>query len=184
MKHSRKDLLKAVHNIMEDVDNPATRTNKGQKYLVELKDGTQAIVKTAGKGGLMASTRSKDIDAGLIGYEDDVSHVLAIVCLPNDTIAKAYLIPMNIVIAAFRRDYAKWLEAHPGSGSDTWVLKFNEMKADHYSNMSEEWNEYFIGCTSMVETGDSPKAVTARARADIANAYNVDIEQVHISVDL
>lgn len=132
----------------------------------------------------MVKTRSTANDAEIVGFNSGVSHILAAVRLPGEDIVTAYLIPQDVVEAAYRRNNLEWTEA-TGGASDTWVLKFCKTRASYYGgNMAEEWAQYVVGSMSLVEIDNSPKAVLDRARCDIAAAYGVETEQVRISVDL
>ena len=178
----------AAFKIMKAVGNPATRTNTGQQWLVRLADGTTANLKTAGKGGMMVKTKSLANDAEIVGFKADVSHILAAVRLPGEDSITAYLIPIDVVERAYRRNYFEWCAQKPGRATDTWVLRFHDSKGDIYGdNMAEEWAEYRIGSISMKEdeqTNSGLKAVLERARNEIAAAYGVETKQVRISVDL
>jgi hypothetical protein len=184
MDYTSQDIRDAAFRIMEAVGNPAKRTSTGQQWLVEMKDGITASLKTAGKGGLMVKTRSKSNDAEIIGFDAGVSHILAAVCLPGENVVTAYLIPQAIVEAAYRQNNREWSE-QTGGASDTWVLKFGNTRATYFGgNMAEVWGQYRIGSTSLDDIDKTPKAVLERARSEIANAYGVETEQVRISVDL
>ena len=185
MDYSRENLIEAAFKIMEAAGNPAKRTNKGQQWLVEFADGKTANLKTAGKGGLMVKTLSPDTDAEIVGFDAGVSHILASVCLPGEETITAYLIPLDVVEAAYRRNNLEWRQKTKRGKSMTWVLKFNETKNDYYGdNMAEEWKKYRIGDTSLTVADNSPKSVLERARGEIAMAYGVETKQVKISVDL
>jgi hypothetical protein len=184
MNYTSHDIRDAAFRIMETVGNPAKRTSTGQQWLVEMKNGATASLKTAGKGGMMVKTRSKSNDAEIIGFDAGVSHILAAVCLPGENMVTAYMIPLEVVEAAFRRNNREWSE-QTGGASDTWVLKFGNTRTTYFGgNMAGVWKQYRIGSTSLAETENTPKAVLERARNDIANAYGVETEQVRISVDL
>ena len=105
--------------------------------------------------------------------------------LPGDETVTAYLIPLDVVETAYRRNYREWREQAPGRASTTWVLRFNGTKVDYYGdNMAKEWKQYRIGSASLAKIDNTPKAVLERARGEIADAYGVETEQVKISVDL
>ena len=185
MTYSSEDLREAAFRIMEAAGNPARRSNKGQQILVEMADGTTANLKTAAKGGLMVKTTSTANDADIVGFGADVSHILASVLLPGEDTVTAYLIPIGVVEAAYRRNNKEWSEQMQGRASDTWVLKFNKAKGDYFgNNMSEVWKQYRVGSISLAAIDNTPKAVLERARGEIANAYGVESTQVKISVDL
>jgi hypothetical protein len=185
MDFTSSDLREAALRIMDTAGNPATRFNKGQQFLIKMTDGTTANLKTAAKGGLMVKTRSTDNHAEIIGFNAGVSHILAAVLLPGEDIVTAYLIPLEVVEEAYRRNNREWSAQAPDRASTTWVLKFNETKNNYYGvNMAEEWDQYRIGSTSLAEIDHTPKAVLERARGQIAHAYGVETDQVKISVDL
>lgn len=192
MKYDNKRLIAAAYQIMEAAGNPAERMNTGIQHLVRMRDGTTANLKTAGKGGLMVKTRSADNDSDIIGFDAGVTHILAAVCLPNQATVTAYLIPIEVVEAAYRRNNKEWSEETGGS-STTWVLKFRNTRFSYYGgNMAKEWADYAIGSIDLEDDGAnhqqesdmSPKAVLERARSEIAEAYGVNSDQVRISVDL
>ena len=183
--YSREQLIEAAFQIMEAAGNPVKRINKGQQWLIRMADGKTANLKTAGKGGLMVKTLSPENDAEIVGFDADVSHILASVCLPGDEIITAYLIPLDVVEAAYRRNNLERSQKTKRAKTTTWVLKFNETKAIHYGdNMAQEWEQYRVGETSLAVEDNSPKAVLERARGEIAEAYGVEATQVKISVDL
>lgn len=191
-----KELRKIALEMMVEIGNPAHRTNKGQQWLVKIADGKTALLKTAGKGGLLVTTRSSDNDAEIIGFDVKVSHVMAIVCnldQPNDV--SLYLIPKNTVEEAYRQNYKEWQEHKSGRASTTWVLKFNKTHASYYGhNMAEEWEKYLV-CEKPLHTVtnalshppaskiQTASAVLDRAKKDIADAYGVPPHKVRISVD-
>ena len=186
MTYSSDELRQAAFQIMESAGNPAIRTNTGQQWLVELADGKSAILKTASKGGLMVRTTSEDNDSDIVGFNaTEVTHILAIVCLPGGNTVTAYVIPIEVVEAAYRRNNKEWMEQKAGRASMTWVLHFDRKHPSFYGdNMAEEWAKYSVGTLSMDANANSPKAVLQRARKDIAKAYGVTSDQVKISVDL
>ncbi len=187
MTYRSEDIRDAAFKIMEASGNPAIRYSKGQQWLVRLADGTKANLKTAGKGGLMVKTRSTANDAEIVGFNADVSHILAAVRLRDEDVVNAYLIPMDVVERAYRRNNYEWCAQKPGRATDTWVLGFYDRKRKIYGdNMAKEWAEYHIGSTSLTEEKKvaGPKAVLEQAREDIAAAYGVEPVQVRISVDL
>lgn len=185
MEYTSENIREAAFRIMKAVGNRAKRISTGQQWLVKMEDGTTANLKTARKGGLMVKTRSSDNDAEIIGFDADVSHILAAVCLPNEDEVTAYLIPMDVVEAAYRRNNHEWREITKRGASTTWVLKFNATKNTYYGdNMAEEWKQYRIGSTLLSEIDNTPKAVLERARSEIAEAYGVEANQVRIAVDL
>jgi hypothetical protein len=187
LTYKSEDIREAAFKIMEAVGNPAKRYSRGQQWLVRLADGTKANLKTAGKGGLMVKTRSTTNDAEIVGFNADVSHILAAVRLRDEDIVTAYLIPMDVVERAYRRNNYEWCAQKPGRATDTWVLRFYDRKRKIYGdNMAFEWAEYRIGSVSLTEDNEptGPKSVLEHARNDIAVAYGVEPEQVKISVDL
>jgi hypothetical protein len=185
MEHTSENLREAAFRIMAEAGNPAKRTNTGQQILVAMADGTTANLKTAAKGGLMVKTMTPANDAEIVGFNANVSHILAAVCLPGEDTVTAYLVPLDVVEAAYRRNNREWTEQSPGRSSTTWVLKFNKAKGDYFgNNMAAEWDEYRVGTTSLAKADNAPKTVLERARSEIAEAYGVETGQVRISVDL
>jgi len=183
------DVRNSAIKIMADVGNPATRVGRGQRWVVKLADGKQALVKTAGKGGLMSKAASSDPDSKMSGFGDDVSHVLCAVGNPEDGTVTAYLIPIDVVEEAFRRCYREWLKTHPNSNNTTWVIHFPKRGLDYYGDgMAEEWSQYRVGTAALIESRtvakSEPRAILDAARADIAEAYGVEPDQVTISVNL
>ena len=187
MTTSKEQVRNKILETMAKSGNPAKRTNKGIQWIVEMQDGKRAILKTAAKGNLLVKTRSKSNDSEIIGFDADVSHILADVCLPEGKEILVYLIPKDVVEQAYRRNNREWAEEKPGRASETWVLHFGKNpNAKFYGfNMAEEWKTYLVGRSPVLErVEDTPKLVLDRAKKDIAAAYGVSIRQVRISVDL
>jgi hypothetical protein len=175
----------AAFKIFQQVGNPLIRTSKGQQWIVQTKDGIRAILKTAAKGGLMVKTAAPDTAAPIIGFDADVTHILAAV-FDGQTVT-AYLVPIDVAEAAYRRNNREWLDIDPShKQSTTWVLRFPENPNAKYfgHNMATVWAEYAAGSIDLQAPPVEPKDVLERSRADIAAAYGVEPEQVRISVDL
>lgn len=197
MKYDASQIRDAVFQIFDRAGTPLTRISKGQQWVVQTRDGTKAILKTAAKGGLMVKAENSDNDARIIGFDADATHILAGVLLPGETKVTAYLIPKDEVEAAYRRNNREWLQAEgvrmlKHKPTTTWVLRFQPNKNASYFgyNMATVWAQYAVGSidlnkvAAVAPTASAPKDVLERCRQEIATAYSVEPEQVRISVDL
>lgn len=179
----------AVFDIFEQRGTPLTRISKGQQWIVQAADGTRALLKTAAKGSMMVKAASTENDAPIIGFDADVSHVLVAAAFPDEWTVTAYLIPLEIVEAAYRRNNLEWMAAGNHKPTTTWVLRFNSGRAKHFGHdMASVWAEYVVGTIGLDPVAtvldSSPKDVLERCREEIATAYSVEPGQVRISVDL
>lgn len=174
----------AAFDIFEKIGNPITRVNRGQQWIVQSANGEKAILKTAAKGGLMVKSETPDNDAKIVGFDADVSHIIAAVA--DGSTVTAYLVPIEVAEAAYRHSNEEWLQENPEHNpTTTWVLRFppgRRPRPGH--NMAEKWAEYAVGSTAVELLPDEPKDVLERCRAEIAKAFSVDPRQVRISVDL
>ncbi len=180
----------AVFEIFENQGNPLTRVSKGQQWIVQAADGTRALLKTAAKGSMIVKTMSTANDAPIIGFDADVTHVLAAVALPDERTVTAYLVPLDVAEAAYRRNNREWMAPGDHKPTTTWVLRFNSRTDKHFGHaMDIEWAEYVVGthrldAVSSDVSDASPRDVLEQCRSEIARAYEVEPEQVRISVDL
>lgn len=180
----------AVFEIFENQGNPLTRISKGQQWIVQAADGTRALLKTAAKGSMMVKTTSTENDAPIVGFNAEVTHVLAAVVLPDERTVTAYLVPLDVAEAAYRRNNREWMAPGTHKPTTTWVLRFKSGTKKHFGHdMATVWAEYIVGTQQLDAppanvSDDSPRDVLERCRLEIATAYEVNPEQVRISVDL
>lgn len=180
-----EEVRHAAFQIFEKMGNPLTRTSKGQQWIVRTKDGTRAILKTAAKGSLMVKTTAPDTSAPIIGFDADVTHILAAVV--DGRMVTTYMVPLDVAEVAYRQNNREWLEVDPThKQSTTWVLRFPPNSNAKYfgHDMMTVWAEYAVGSIDLGSAPVQPKDVLERCRKEIAAAYAVEPGQVRISMDL
>lgn len=135
----------AVFEIFEKLRNPLTLV-KERPRIVHAADGTRALLKTAATGAMIVTTRSTANDAPVVGFDADVTHVLAGVSLPGKRIVTAYLVPLKVVEEAYRRNNREWMALGDRKPTTTWVLRFKFRCDRHYGHaMDIKWAEYVMG---------------------------------------
>lgn len=100
----------------------ATRIGKGQRWVIQLSDGTRAMLKTSLNDNIMVKTDVPTPENAVIsGFTDDVDYVLAVTGAIGNL--SAYLIPIEIVEDEFRAQQRKWMDEDPENRSNTtWSL--------------------------------------------------------------
>jgi hypothetical protein len=189
MTYDTQTIRDAAFSIMENLDNPASRTSSGQQWLVELKDGTKANLKTAAKGTLMVKTKAPENDADIVGFNADVSHILAAVSLPGETTVTAYLIPLKVVESAFRRNNMEWCAKGRKQGT-TWALHFEHVEKDYFGwDMATVWSEYAVGSIELPAADkvfadkDLNRSLTiAEAKKGLSLTFGVDEGAIEITI--
>lgn len=145
----------------------AKRIGKGQRWVIEMANGKRCLLKTNTKNSLMVRTTSGDIDAEIIGFGEDVTHVLiAMGTLDN---LRSWLVPIETVEREYRENHRQWLEADPdhSRNNQTWVLR----------DLENRFNGFEFELQSKALTPEE-------ARRGLAVHFGTSPEKIRIAVDV
>lgn len=145
----------------------AKRIGNGQRWVIELPDGTRALLKTNARSVLMVMAESGEVDSKLSGFGSDVSHVLIVT--GKIGAFDAWLVPIDIAAQTVRQVHQKWLHNDPAHSRETKM------------RVTRRLDERFAGYEYPLQT----KAITPdQARQGLAAHFNTTPDKIQISVDL
>ncbi|MBT4934734.1 MAG: hypothetical protein HOL66_06955 [Rhodospirillaceae bacterium] len=198
MKYKTQNLRDAVFDYFTDKGTPLVRIGSGQRWVVELPNGEYANLKASIRGSMITSARGFDADAELIGMGDDVSRVLCAMLMLNSHKIELYDVPKIDVVNHYQKAHAIWVKAHPDTkGNDMRVCYFRPVKENlACAYVGEKWEKYHIDTIDLKRRGVAtteglanaeikvPAEVVANAKAEVAEAYGITVDQVTITVAL